>query len=36
MFLGWAYRGFANDSFGAARYNWMATNMAEWIALASK
>ncbi len=36
MFLGWVYNGFASDSFGAARYNWMATNMAEWIALASQ
>jgi hypothetical protein len=35
MFLGWAYNHFANNAAGAARYNWMSTNMAEWITLAS-
>jgi RHS repeat-associated protein len=35
MFLGWAYNHFATDTAGAARYDWMSTNMAEWIALAS-
>jgi hypothetical protein len=35
MFLGWAYNHFANNAAGAARYNWMSTNMVEWITLAS-
>jgi len=36
MFLGWAYNNFAANPLsearvGAARYNWMTTNMTEWI-----
>ncbi len=36
MFLGWAYNHFANNAAGAARFHWMSTNMAEWIAQASR
>jgi hypothetical protein len=34
MFLGWSYNRFAPDAAGVARYQWMATNMPRWIALA--
>ena len=34
MFLGWAYNHFARDAYGAVRYQWMNTNMPQWIALA--
>ncbi len=34
MFLGWSYNHFANDAAGAVRYQWMAENMPDWIALA--
>jgi hypothetical protein len=31
MFLNWVFDSFANDPAGAARYNWMDENMADWI-----
>ena len=34
MFLGWAYNHFASNPAGAARYQWMNTNMPRWMALA--
>ena len=34
MFLGWSHNHFADDAAGTARYQWMSTNMADWIALA--
>ncbi len=38
MFLNWAFNTFSNDETGAgaARYEWMAINMAEWITAASR
>jgi hypothetical protein len=43
MFLGWTYNHFASDATnpvataaGDARYQWMSTNMTEWIALARR
>jgi hypothetical protein len=36
MFLGWAFNHFAGDAAGAARYNWMSTNMADWLTQANQ
>jgi hypothetical protein len=36
MFLGWTYNHFAANEAGAARYDWMETHMAGWIARASR
>jgi RHS repeat-associated protein len=33
MFLNWTLNSFANDQYGAARYNWMNSNMPRWIGL---
>lgn len=34
MFINYAYGSFANDAYGAARYNFMEPHMGAWIALA--
>jgi len=38
MLLNWAFNTFSDDETGAgaARYEWMATNMAAWISAASR
>lgn len=30
-FMNWATNSFSNDKYGEARYNFMTTNMAEWV-----